>query len=135
MDFIRKEREIENKLLAVWEEDLLTLQIPSFRKIEAIKHFFTTRIGGVSKGIYESLNLSYSRGDEEKNVDENYRRVAKALNCERKDMVATIQTHTANIRKVTESDCGKGIIKQRDYQDIDGLVTNIPGIALSLIHI
>lgn len=131
MDFNRKNRDNDNKLLSVWEEDLLTLQIPSFRNVDGIKHFFTTRRGGVSEGIFESLNLSFNRGDKESNVNENYRRVAKALHCECGDIVTTIQTHTANIRKVTKQDSGKGIVKERDYEDIDGLVTNIPRVALA----
>ena len=45
-------------------------------------------------------------------------------------MVLSWQTHTTNVRAVTEEDAGKGIWRERDYQDVDGLVTNVPGITL-----
>ena len=45
-------------------------------------------------------------------------------------MVLTWQTHTTNIRVVSEDDLGKGVVKERDYRDIDGLLTNMPGVTL-----
>lgn len=50
------------------------------------------------------------------------------IRCE--DMVFTHQTHTTNVRVVTEADKGCGIVKPRTYSDVDGLVTDIPGICL-----
>ena len=47
------------------------------------------------------------------------------------DFVCSDQTHTTNLRVVTKADRGKGITKERDYSDIDGLVTNVPGLILS----
>lgn len=96
-----------------------------------VEHGFTTRAGGVSEGIFSTLNLSYTRGDKKAFVDENFRRAAVSLHADVRDFVLSDQTHTANIRKVTKKDCGKGIIRERDYRDIDGLVTNEPGIVLS----
>ncbi len=43
-------------------------------------------------------------------------------------MTLSFQTHTTNVRLVTEEDAGKGIVKERDYTDVDGLITNIPGL-------
>ena len=45
-------------------------------------------------------------------------------------MTLSFQTHTTNVRLVTEEDAGKGIVKERDYTDVDGLITNILGITL-----
>ena len=44
----------------------------------------------------------------------------------------TDQTHTSNIRVVTEQDAGKGLTRPRDYAEVDGLVTNGPGLVLSV---
>ncbi len=44
------------------------------------------------------------------------------------------QTHTTNIRVVEEKDKGKGIIRPKDYTDIDGLITNVPGIVLATFY-
>ena len=80
------------------------------------------------------MNLSYTRGDKKENVDENYRRIAGIMDCSMNDFLLTHQTHTTNVRVVTEEDRGKGIIKERDYEDVDGLVTNVPGIVLSTFY-
>ena len=47
------------------------------------------------------------------------------------DFVSTFQTHTTNVKVITEADRGKGPLIQRDYTDVDGLITNVPGIILS----
>ena len=46
------------------------------------------------------------------------------------DMVLSKQTHTTNVRVVTEEDKGKGVMRDRDYTDVDGMITNVPGICL-----
>lgn len=53
------------------------LSFSSYEALPYIRHMFTTREGGVSKDIYESLNLSFTRGDDETAVLENYRRVVR----------------------------------------------------------
>ena len=45
-------------------------------------------------------------------------------------MVASHQTHTTNIRYMTAADKGKGILFPRDYADVDGMVTDEPGLVL-----
>lgn len=110
------------------------LTFPALEGCGLVEHLFTTRLGGVSEGIYASMNLSFSRGDKKEHVLENYRRVAEVLGCKREDMVATRQTHTTNIRVVTVQDRGKGVVRPADYEDIDGLVTNEPGIALAAFY-
>ena len=58
------------------------LTFPALDQTGIVKHLFTTRLGGVSKGIYSSMNLSFSRGDNADDVTENYRRIAQVLQCE-----------------------------------------------------
>ncbi len=106
------------------------LTFPSLEKTGMVAHLFTTRTGGVSKGIFATMNLSLSRGDSESDVLENYRRIGNVLGCDVEDMVASHQTHTTNIRRVTAEDKGKGVVVPRDYDDIDGLITDEKGMAL-----
>ena len=54
------------------------LEYPMFRETGIVKHGFSTRIGGVSKGCFSSLNLSFTRGDEEEAVRENFRTLDQA---------------------------------------------------------
>lgn len=134
MKLIRKN---DNKDLKLIEHSLANgeiLPLLHFENIERtgiVKHCFTTRLGGVSEGVCASLNLSFSRGDAEDAVRENYRRVAEILQVKEENFVFSDQTHTTNVRVVTEQDAGKGIVTPRDYTDVDGLVTNVPGLVLS----
>ncbi len=110
------------------------ITFPMLEETGIVRHLFSTRLGGVSKGIFSSMNLSYTRGDDKEAVDENYRRIAEALGCEVSDIVCSDQTHTTNIRVVKENDKGKGILIPKDYTDVDGLITNIPGIVLATFY-
>ncbi len=95
-----------------------------------VTHAFSTRKGGVSQGIYAQMNFAVRDGDTPENVRENYRRMASALGVEPGQMVLSQQTHTTNLRVVTRADAGKGVIRQRDYTDVDGLLTDEPGLML-----
>ena len=106
------------------------LTFPLLEETGIVRHLFTTRLGGISRGDFSSLNLSFTRGDSREAVLENYNRVGEALGCSPEDMTASHQTHTTNIRVVTDEDRGKGITRPRDYDNIDGLITGERGLAL-----
>lgn len=110
------------------------LSFSSYEALPYIRHMFTTREGGVSKDIYESLNLSFTRGDDETAVLENYRRVAQALGTPIDHIVTSDQTHTTNVRPVGKEDLGKGITRPRDYKDVDGMITDQPGVLLATFY-
>ena len=95
-----------------------------------VRHAFSTRLGGASKGYFSTMNFSLTRGDNRDDVLENYRKMARILGADVSKMVLSHQTHTTNIRLVTEADAGKGIWRERDYENIDGLITNVPGLTL-----
>nr|WP_295284221.1 peptidoglycan editing factor PgeF [uncultured Blautia sp.] len=110
------------------------LSYPAFEKFPDIVQAFSTRLGGVSQGIYSSMNLSFTRGDDDAAVHENYRRLAAAVGFEAEDIVTSDQTHTANVRVITEEDRGNGITKPRQYTDVDGMITNVPGLVLATFY-
>ena len=110
------------------------LVFPSLRKTGMVRHLFSTRMGGVSEGMFASMNLSYTRGDRKEAVNENFRRVAQALDCSTEDFVCSDQTHTTNVRRVTKADRGKGVTIPKDYTDVDGLITNEKGIVLATFY-
>lgn len=109
--------------------DLLWLS-SSLLEGHSVRHGFSTRQGGVSPAPWDSLNLGISRGDREENVRENYRRFCRALGAAAESTVFTQQTHSENIRIVTEQDAGKGLLRPRDYTDVDALITDRPGLSL-----
>lgn len=132
MDIKRKPSRMKMKQNVSGEAEYLTF--PLFEDTGLVRHLVSTRLGGVSNGIFSSMNLSYTRGDDKEAVDENYRRIAALLGCDVSDMVCSDQTHTTNVRVVNECDRGKGIVRPKDYTDVDGLITNVEGIVLATFY-
>jgi YfiH family protein len=109
------------------------LTFPVLSQIPFLKHGFSTRIGGVSDGMFSSMNLGRGNGpvkDAKENVIENYLRISKSIGVDFNSIVISQQVHKTNIRVVTDADRGKGLLFPRDYEEIDGLVTNQTGITL-----
>lgn len=136
---LKKKNGADSALREVWYKtsdgaEVLVLKYPLLEETGIVEHCFTTRIGGVSKGIFSSMNVSFTRGDDASAVETNYRRLAEVMGTQSENFVFTDQTHTVNVRKVTAEDVGKGIVRERDYTDIDGLITNEPGVVLSTFY-
>ncbi len=93
-------------------------------------HFFSTRHGGVSSGVYESLNTSFTVGDDEKNVHENLKRIANALGYDESDIVCSNQTHSTVSRKVTSDDKGTGVFKEKFSEPADAIMTSDEDVLL-----
>ena len=94
------------------------------------KHCFTTRLGGVSTGVLESLNLGNYRGDPPETVAENYRRLGEALGFDPGQLVLTRQIHSDIVRTVTAED--RAGLDHRDYPECDALITRDPGVGLMI---
>ena len=92
------------------------------------KHCFSSRLGGVSSGYLESLNLGVNRGDAPENVLENYRRLGAALGIDLTRPVVTHQVHKAEVRVASEPD-RRGLYEPGDWE-ADGLVTSIRGLPI-----
>lgn len=131
---INWKNEGQRRTQAHWDGDVAYLTYPILEKTGVVIHGFSTRLGGVSQGICASMNLSFSRGDKEEAVWENYKRIAKAIGFSLDSVVASDQTHTANVRTVTGADRGCGLTKPRPYRDVDGMITNAPGVTLATFY-
>lgn len=105
-------------------------QFPSFAAMPFVRHGFSTRFGGVSEGIYASMNLSFTRGDDKEAVYENFQRFCTAIGTRADHVVISAQEHHTVVREVTADDIGCGITRDREYTDVDGLMTNVPGVVL-----
>lgn len=114
--------------------ELEYLTCPMLEETGIVTHMVSTRLGGVSRGMFTTMNYSYTRGDVKEAVDENYRRTAQVFGTTADAFVCSDQTHTTNVRVVTQADRGKGVTCPKDYRDIDGLVTNVPGLILSTFY-
>jgi polyphenol oxidase len=79
---------------------------------------FTTRIGGVSEGPYESLNLGRKSGDEVERVDENRRIACDAIGADLTKLALNYQVHSARVLRAAP-----GVRREH----ADGLWTDVPG--------
>ncbi len=87
MELYRHQRDRQIRQNRTGELEYLTF--PLLEETGMVRHLFTTRLGGVSQGIYGTMNLSYTRGDRKEAVDENFRRIAGVLGCQVEDMVCS----------------------------------------------
>ncbi len=102
-----------------------------FAAAGGVAHGFSTRLGGVSQGVWAGLNLGRRRGDDPAHVAENYRRFCAAIGADHTRVVKSRQIHTDNIRIVTGADLGVGLCDPAPYE-ADGLVTNVAGLCLTV---
>lgn len=112
------------------EHNVPIIRFEPYKDITWLTHGFSTRLGGVSEGIYSSMNLSFSQGDNYDTVYDNHCIFSKALNASLEESVYSHQTHTTNVMKVTKEHAGMGFVRPRNFENIDGLVTNEPGLTL-----
>lgn len=95
----------------------------------------TTRAGGVSTAPYDTLNLGYHVGDAAADVAENRRRVCAALGIDA--LTVADQQHRARVAAIGTSLAGAGHVSHEDAVErlpgTDGMVTNEPGVALTVL--
>lgn len=128
-------KKTESSLMHLKEKDGVPYFVfQNLENTKLVRHAFSTRMGGVSEGYLKSMNLGWGRGDDPKHVKENFARMGKAVGFAPESLVLSSQTHTTNVRVVTEEDRGKGYTRERDYEDVDGLITNVPGLTLATFY-
>ena len=96
-----------------------------------IPHGFSTRLGGVSEGVFAGMNLGPGRGDNPAHVRENFRRFCGLAGCDPLRMVRTHQVHEGYVHAVTDDDAGDALAKGAPC-DCDGLMTDAAGVTLMI---
>ena len=102
------------------------IQADALRDCPRIRHGFFTRQGGVSAGIYASLNCGYGSNDESSNVTENRRRALALIGLPPDALATTYQIHSADVVEVTKP----WPLEARPR--VDAMVTTRPGVALGI---
>lgn len=109
--------------------------IPSFSALGFLKHGFSTRIGGVSSGCFQSLNMSFSRETASlENVVENVRRMGAAIGIALEDMVRCNYEHGTNVLVIDRSMAGEGILRPHEMPFCDGLIATDSSVAAVTLH-
>jgi len=101
------------------------IQAPALSSLPKIRHAFFTRQGGVSEGIYASLNGGIGSSDEPERVKENRRRMAAALDVAPDALIGVYQVHSPDAVLV-EGPWGA------ERPKADAMVTRTPGLALAI---
>lgn len=104
----------------------MMLQAPSLGRLKRIRHGFFTREGGISDGLYTSLNGGIGSKDDPSRVAENRARMARALDVQPECFVGCYQIHSSEV-----------VVAERpwDHADrpkADAIVTKVPGLAIGV---
>lgn len=124
-------KENRNSTRINFKDNVPYISYRALADIKWLKNGFSTRLGGVSEGVLSTMNLGFGRNDLPENVVKNHEIIANAIGFNPENIVASKQTHTTNVKIVSKKDCGKGIYRERDYDDVDGMITNENGIVLA----
>ncbi len=104
------------------------IQAKALAELDGVQHRFFPRRGGVSGGLYSSLNCGYGSGDQPDNVRENRRRAAAAFDLGEADLLTVHQIHSTDVLAVAEQRWSSpGAPKA------DALVTDRPGVVLGVL--
>ncbi len=110
-----------------------TLQFSHLQNITSLRHFVSTRGGGVSEGEYASLNLGHTSGDSETNILTNRELFAQHLEVLPTQLFIPTQTHGNTI--VCVDDVFLSQTKQEQdakLHGVDALITNVSGICIGV---
>ncbi len=118
----------QSKLIV--SEEAAYVTFPGWHVPANVRYGYSSRLFGLSKGIYSSMNLGLNRGDDADTVRANYKRICGAIGIPAERVVFSKQTHLCNVKKVTAKDAGNGFTKENSFQDIDALMTDEPGLPL-----
>ncbi len=102
------------------------IRSPLLETNNRIAHGFFTRQGGVSSGIYDSLNVGAGSKDEPQNVAENRRRVAAYFDLPSENLQTLYQVHSPTVLTITEA-------LPSPRPQADAMVTNVPGLILGAL--
>jgi YfiH family protein len=102
------------------------LHATSLAELDRVRHAFFTRDGGVSEGIYASLNGGQGSGDRAERVAENRARMAATLGVQPERFITAYQVHSPDV-----------VVAERPWTSAtrphaDGIVTRVPGLAIGV---
>jgi hypothetical protein len=95
--------------------------------LPSVRHGFFCRTGGVSEGLFSSLNCGYGSGDDKAKVTENRRRAMAEMDLEGDRLVTAYQVHSPEVVEVVKP------WAREDAPEADAMVTRARGLALGIL--
>jgi polyphenol oxidase len=130
----RKEASVFNKLNDEILEDhkggVLTLSFPRLGHPTLMRHAISTRVGGVSGGTYQSMNISFKVSDDSLRVEENRRLLSQSLEMDMDRAVYLTQVHSDKVFKLDHSNLPK---RGQSLGEGDALITNLPNVPIVIM--
>ena len=114
-------------------DELIYYTADAFSRAGGVAHGFSTRLGGVSASPWESLNLGRSRGDNPESVKENHLRFSRAIGSDVTGVILCQQVHSDTVQVVTQADRLSHLYDLQNFE-ADGMVTNCPGLVLTVFY-
>lgn len=124
---------INNSKVTVSSTPTHYITFKKLNELPYLRHCFTTKAGGVSEGMFSTLNLSFSRGDKEEHVRENYKRICSNVGFCIENIVMSDQIHKTDIANITQElleSLDKEDLKNRKLKNIDAMITNLKNVPL-----
>lgn len=109
------------------QEAPYSITCPEFETLSGIQHAFFTRKGGVSNGVYQSLNCGSGSADDPELVVENRKRAMQAMGASLDDLRTLYQVHSANVLVLASTK------DDTQNQQADAMVTKLPGVVLGVL--
>ncbi len=115
-------------------EDRVYFKSGLLENVQSISHCFTSKLGGVSQGKIEGLNLGFRVGDDIDAVRENYNLVATDFGFPIENITGAKQIHSASVTVITKDLVGCGISRLDEVFETDSLVTNLKNVPLTVFY-
>lgn len=107
------------------------VHIPAFASVKAV---FSNRLGGVSNGVFYSLNLGFGRGDDDALVKRNYEIICDRLGVDTDSLVFNKQVHGNTVNSITSLSQCMGLDTSKIPENADVFVTNLKGVTLTCFY-
>ncbi len=121
---------LNDEILEDRKGGVLTLSFPRLGHPTLVRHAVSTRVGGVSRGSYQSMNISYKVSDDSLRVEENHQLLSQSLQMDIHTAVYLTQIHSDKVFKLDSSNLpprGKALGQG------DALITNLPNVPIFIL--
>ncbi len=115
------------------KDGVSVLVFESFLK-EGVTAAFSTRSGGVSTGVYESMNLGFHLEDDKQKVRQNFEIFANALGLNTDDFILSKQVHSDTIHEVNAISSPVNLVTGETFQGVDGFISLDSDVVLCTVY-
>jgi hypothetical protein len=121
---------LSDEILEDHRGGILTLSFPRLGHPTLVRHALSTRLGGVSRGFHQSLNISFKVSDDSLRVDQNRRLLSQSLEMDLNQAIGLIQIHSDKVLKLEKENLP---LRGGPLGEADAIITNLPGVPIYIL--